>query len=184
MVKERFSISIDEDIIKTIASLSNQTGLSKSYIVNKWILEGLKNDNRLSASERYFFSRKIITNCIEGLLMSIGYESKNIDIHNNIIILYLIPSICFRTEKEYNLFRLSIFQVIDSIHIHDTKLHEEIIDSLKELNQKGLKNSEISDFSKLSETSLLPASVPDIINTTISVTELDQHSVTEKEIEK
>ncbi len=160
--KERFSISLDEDIIKTVSSLSTQTGLSKSYIITKWILEGLKDDNRLSSTERYFFSKRIINNCIEGLFMSIGYNSINIDIQNSVIILYSIPSICFRTEKEYELFRLSIFQLIDKIQTHDTKLHESIIDSLKELNLKVLRNSEISEFKETSESSLLPARGTDI----------------------
>jgi len=170
MGKERFSISIDEDIIKTISSISNETGLSKSYIVNGWILDGLKGDNRLSSSERYFFGKRIIMNRIEGLLRSIGYDTRSTDIENNIIILYSIPGMCFKTDKEYSLFRLSIFQIIDKIHIHDTKLHQDIIDSLKELNLKVFKNSEISEFCDSSESSLLPASESDITILTNSVT--------------
>ena len=163
-MRERFSISLDEDSIKAIATLSAQTGLTKSFLVSKWIQEGLKQDNRLTRSENFFFSKKLILENIDALFSSIGYSSRNGDISGSVVILYLIPRQCFQSEIEYNLFRVSVFQLLDRIQMHDTKLHESIIDSLKELNLKVSKNSEIS------ESSLLPARVTGMNNNTISVT--------------
>lgn len=173
-MRERFSISLDEDSIKAISTISAKTGLTKSYIVGQWVKEGLKSDNNLSRTDKFFFSKKIILEQIDMLFNSIGYSSKNGDICSNIVILFLIPRLCFQSEKEYSLFRLSVFQLIDKIHIHDCKLHESIIDSLKELNLKVSKNSELSEEYKSSETSLLPARGTGITIDTNSVTELER----------
>jgi hypothetical protein len=156
-MKERYSISIDEDSIKAIASISAQTGLTKSFIVSKWITEGLKNDMRLSISERYFFSKKILEERIDLLFSAIGYQSRTKDIHNGIILLFIVPKLCFQSEKEYELFRLSTYQILDAIQLHDLDLYNHIWDSLKSLHQNTCKSSESSEENINSETSLLPA---------------------------
>lgn len=185
-MKERMSVSLEEDVIKTISKLVNKTGLSKSYIINKWILEGLRKDGRLTSSERYFFSKRIILETIESLFVSMGFEPKTQDIHNSLVVLLSLPRLCFDSDKQYNLFRISIFEVMDKIHIHDRDLFVRIINSMKELSMKekisseiseDLKKYEISEDLKSSELSRLPASGTDVTNNTISVTELedDEH---------
>jgi len=178
-MKERFSISIDEDIIKSVASISNKTGLSKSYIVNRWILDGLKRDNRLSRTERYYFSKRIIIDTINSLFISKGLECKIGDIHTCIIILWSIPDITFSSQREINLFKLSLCGLLDDIKEHDRSIFENIINSLNKLGVKISLSSEISDYNKSSETSetlnaseisLFPASESDIHYSTISVT--------------
>jgi len=143
-MRERFSISIDEDSIKAISSLSVQTGLTKSYIVGKYITEGLKADMRLSSSDRYFFGKKLIIDNISMLFNSIGFESKTDDICKNMIVLYSIPDVTFQSEKECSFFKLSLFQLIEKIHKYDYKLYESVCICLKKLNLKVSINSEIS----------------------------------------
>jgi hypothetical protein len=151
--KERFSVSIDADSIAAIAALSAQSGLTKSFLVGRWIQEGLKNDVRLSTSERYYFSKKIIEEKLNMLYSTIGYSCNLKDIRNSVLVLYTIPHICFQSEKEHSLFKLSLYQILDDIQKHDSKLHEEIWICLKSLNLKVTKNSELSEGFIRSESS-------------------------------
>jgi len=154
-MRERYSISLDEDSIKAISSLSVQTGLTKSYIVGKYITEGLKSDLRLSSADRYFFGKIQIMDSIEMLFNSVGYMPKTNDICKNMMVLYCIPSVSFQSEKEFSFFQLSLFQIVDRIQQYDHILHKNIVDSLKKLNLRISKNSEISDdFQKSEETNL------------------------------
>lgn len=168
-MKERYSISLDEDIIKSISFLSIKTGLSKSYITTKWILEGLKEDNRLSSSERYLFSKRIISDKINILFSSIGYNSNvSSNISNSMILLFLIPEEVFESNKEYILFQVSICELLDSIRKHDEKIFEQIENCLKVLKSVPRVTGSFeaphidSEDLKNSESSLLPARGTDI----------------------
>lgn len=152
-MKERFSISIDDDSIKAISSLSAKTGLTKSYIVGKYIKEGLKSDMRLSHSERYFYAKSIIHDKIGIIFNAVGLQNKNHDIKNSIILLSTLPMDIFATKHEYREFKLSMICILEDIRRVNRELFEDISNCLKKLNVTFTVSSEVSEDIKPSETS-------------------------------
>lgn len=150
-MKERFSVSLEDAVIKSVASLSSKTGLTKSYICSKWILEGLKSDLRLSTSERYFFSKKIVLMEIENLFRCVGLEYKSIDISKSVVILFSIPDNVFASKTEADKYKLSLVLLLDKIKVHDRNIYQETLDILNKLRMKISISSEISEDFDASE---------------------------------
>jgi hypothetical protein len=153
-MKERYSISIDDDSIKAISSLSAQTGLTKSFIVGKYIKDGLKSDLRLTHSERYFHGKAILFDKINLVFESIGMKNTNHDIKPSILILSTIPKIVFKSNHEYGEYKLSLYHLLDTVMGLDRELYQDIISNLNIMGitlNLNLDVSEVSEGFKTSE---------------------------------
>lgn len=147
---ERFTISLDKEMILAISSIASKNGQSKSYVVARMVKDGLKNSPYLTFSERYRWSISIIQDTIDMLFKSVNMKYDG-DLLNSIIILYCIPENIFRSKKERELFKASILQIIDDLEKIDNDMSYKIIEILKGLNhnviesmksRKDLENSE------------------------------------------
>lgn len=140
--KERFSCSLDEDLIKQISTESSKNGQSKSYFVSKCIKIGISQNTTLTVAEKYRWKMSIIRDSIYNLLFSIGIKYEG-DIYKAIIFIHSIPQQFYDTVYQYEMVQLSIMEIMDSLRTVDKFLFRNISEVLKFQNK--LKSSEISE---------------------------------------
>lgn len=129
-MKHISSFNIDEKVLSTIETLSKQKGLSKSVLVERFIVSGLKNESELTAEQRYHFSRCVIQNrCtdvlkIGGILQFEGSLSENI---------LLICAIQHDLDKKKNreirngITKLSIFEILEDVRSFDKNVFDDLV---------------------------------------------------------
>jgi hypothetical protein len=141
LVKVPVSLSMDENYIKTIETLSKQKGLSKSAVVERLCSIGLKYDSDLTPEQRYHFGRCVfIDRCSDILrLHSIVVHEGGIS-DKFMLIVALSTSICTKKSRESRnaIYNLSVFELLNDLKGFDKDIFNDCIAHLN-------KNRKLSD---------------------------------------
>jgi len=134
MVKHVSSFNLDETVLGTIETLSKQKGLSKSVLVERFLISGLKNEVELTAEQRYHFSRCVIQNrCsdtlrLAGILMFDGGLSEQI-----VLLCTLQYDLQNKKNREIRngIMKLSIFDILEDVKRFDKNIFDKTMSEIK-----------------------------------------------------
>jgi len=149
MAKERsrFSCSLLDTVITSINNIASKKGQTVSYITNKYMIDGLRNEKELTDAERYMWSMTRITETIDNLLRIAKINHFNGNIRESMLLLssiLILDKGYFESTTSYTKYRYSFFEVLDELAKVDKPLIDELSVLLSEI-QKKLKSSENSE---------------------------------------
>ena len=149
MVKHIASFNLDEKVLGTIETLSKQKGLSKSVLVERMVIIGLKNAVELTAEQRYHFARCVISNrCIDtlrlaGILVFEGGLSEQI-----LLICALQHDLENKKSREIRngIMKVSIFEILEDIRRFDKNVFDKTLEEMSRFRK--LKSEYLSLYPK------------------------------------
>jgi len=130
LTKQVMSISLDENIIGTINTLSTQKGISKSNLVERLLSVGLKTDSDLTPEQRYHFGRCVFVNRCSDVLKLHGIVEHEGGICDKFrLIVALGTSICTQKNRQSRnaIYELSIFELLNDIGEFDKEIFKECV---------------------------------------------------------
>ncbi len=133
MVKNIASFNLSEQLLGTLETLSKQKGLSKSVLVERLLVIGLKTAVELTAEQRYHFSRCVIENkCtdmlrLSGIMVYVGGLSDQIA-----LICALQSDLNYKKNREIRngIMKVSIFELLEDIKDFDKNVFDKTISEI------------------------------------------------------
>lgn len=141
MTKNIISVSLDENLLGTIDTLSKQKGISKSGLIERFVHIGLKSDSDLTPEQRYHFARCVFVNRCSDLLRLHGivvHEGGLDDKFTLIVALYPDFSTRKNRQSRYAIYEMSIFELLNEIKEFDKEIFQNCCKILR-------KNRKLSD---------------------------------------
>jgi hypothetical protein len=176
--KDRFSCSLDQDIISSISEVAAKKGQKISYVVTSYMRAGLSKEVELTATERYTWAMTRVSETIDRMFKIAKITNFNGNTKEAMLLLsslLILDKGYFESDTAYDTFRLSFFEVLSDIAEIDKPLINDLTVILEAI-QKKLKSSENSEgfimFGKFRNSDRDCRDT--IYNTPISVTESEE----------
>jgi len=127
MSKSKLTVSINENLVGSVNSVSSRKGIPISEIVGKYITFGLKQEIELTAAERYHFQRQSLNSGLDNVLRLFSIKMEDAGLTDKFQTCLSLSQGFLRLKKReyrYAVIEQSVFELLNNVKDMDLNLFD------------------------------------------------------------